>query len=311
MGVNRKERLVEGLTRTVFARSVLVEQPAAYPSTYPSAPSALHRPLGHHGEQNGHNGHDGRIGHLGGVDRDGIREPGCADLDTDVDLDVDTAEAAEIVGDDVRLSSLEPYMVRGFHEQFVKPVFDRLVGSVLLVMASPVIAGAALALRPQIGEGEVLLGQERVGRHGKPFKMYKLRTMRPDRRRRQVPFDGPDRRSCHKSVADPRHTPRGLVVRSLSIDELPQLWNVVKGEMSLVGPRPELVSQVQLHGLHDHPRHRVKPGVTGLWQVSQDRNRPIHEHLEPDVAYMLHITFWGDLTILARTVRAVVSGHGS
>jgi lipopolysaccharide/colanic/teichoic acid biosynthesis glycosyltransferase len=309
MGVKRKERLVEGLTRTVFARPVLVEQPAAYPSTYPSTPSALHRPLGHHGEQNGHNGHDGRVGHLGGdADLDIDLE---LEADVEADVEVDVGEAAEIVGDDVRLSSLEPYMVRGFHEQFVKPVFDRLIGSVLLVMASPVIAGAALALRPQIGDGEVLLGQERVGRHGKPFKMYKLRTMRPDRRRRQVPFDGPDRRSCHKSVADPRHTPRGLIVRSLSIDELPQLWNVVKGEMSLVGPRPELVSQVQLHGLHDHPRHRVKPGVTGLWQVSQDRNRPIHEHLEPDVAYMLHITFWGDLTILARTVRAVVSGHGS
>ena len=214
-------------------------------------------------------------------------------------------------GDEVHLSDIEPYFVRGFHEQWLKPLFDRIVGSVLLVAATPVIAGAALALRPQIGEGEVFIIQQRVGRDGKPFKMYKLRTMRPDRRRRQVPFEGPDRRMRHKSQADPRHTSRGLIIRSLSIDELPQLWNVVKGEMSLVGPRPELVAQVERHGLRGHPRHRVRPGITGLWQVSEERNHPIHEHLEPDVAYMLHITFWGDLTILARTVRAVVCGHGS
>jgi lipopolysaccharide/colanic/teichoic acid biosynthesis glycosyltransferase len=72
-----------------------------------------------------------------------------------------------------------------------------------------------------------------------------------------------------------------------------------------------LVAQVERHGLETHPRHRVKPGITGLWQVSPERNQPIHEHLEADVAYTLHITFWGDLTILARTVRSVVSGHGS
>lgn len=303
MGVKRQENFVQGLTRTVFARPVLVEQPTSCPSP------VLRLPIGHRGEQNGQNGHvvrDDRAG-LDGVDDEAVDKA----VDAAVDDPAGADEPAGEVGDEVHLSALAPYMVRGFHEQFVKPIFDRVVGSVLLVAAAPVIAGAALALRPQVGEGETFLGQERVGRDGRPFTMYKLRTMRPDRRRRQIPFEGPDRRTCHKSVADPRHTPRGLLVRSLSIDELPQLWNVVKGEMSLVGPRPELVSLVERHGLRNHPRHRVKPGVTGLWQVSQDRNQPIHEHLEPDVAYMLHITFWGDLTILARTVRAVVSGHGS
>jgi lipopolysaccharide/colanic/teichoic acid biosynthesis glycosyltransferase len=209
------------------------------------------------------------------------------------------------------LSTVEPYIVRGCHERWLKPLFDRLVAAALLLVAMPVVLVAALALRPQIGPGGVFLHQVRVGRDGRPFRMLKLRTMRPDRRARALPYEGPDRRRAHKTAADPRHTPRGRVVRKLSIDELPQLWNVVKGEMSLVGPRPELVALVEREGLFGHPRHRVKPGITGPWQISEDRNRPLYEHLERDIAYMLHITMWGDLSILVRTVRAVVRGHGS
>ena len=147
-----------------------------------------------------------------------------------------------MVSDDLALvdplwARVQPYLVPGLHERWVKPVLDRVLAFVLLLIALPIIVIAALALRSQIGEGGALLTQQRMGRGGRPFTMYKLRTMRPDRRRRQVPFDGPDRRVRHKTVQD-RATPAGMFVRKLSIDEPSQLWNVVKGDMSLVGPRP-------------------------------------------------------------------------
>ena len=205
---------------------------------------------------------------------------------------------------------VQPYLMPGLFERCVKPAFDRVLAFVLLLIALPIIVIAALALRSQVGKGGALIPQQRVGRGGHPFTMYKLRTMRPDRRHRHVPFDGPDRRVRHKTVHDPRHTPRGMLVRKLSIDELPQLWNVVKGDMSLVGPRPELCERVD-GGLRSHPRHQVKPGLTGPWQISADRNRPIRESLDRDLAYVLHITLWGDLMILARTAAVVFRGHGS
>jgi lipopolysaccharide/colanic/teichoic acid biosynthesis glycosyltransferase len=212
---------------------------------------------------------------------------------------------------DFFLASVQPYVVRGLHERWIKPVLDRVLALVLLLVAVPVMVVTAAALHSQIGTGGVLIRQQRVGLNGRPFAMLKLRTMRADRRRGHHPYEGPDRRRSHKTLADPRHTPRGRAVRRLSIDELPQLWNVLRGEMSLVGPRPELLEVIERNGLVDHARHRVKPGLTGPWQVSADRNLPLHEHLDRDLAYLLHITLWGDLVFLARTVGAVVRRQGS
>lgn len=209
------------------------------------------------------------------------------------------------------LARIEPYIVHGLHERCTKPLIDRAAGFALLVCAAPVMGAAALVLRRQIGPGGMLLRQQRIGRGGRPFELLKLRTMKPDRRQRNLPYQGPERRLRHKCTDDPRHTRWGRIVRKLSIDELPQLWNVVRGDMSLVGPRPELLELAHRNGLASHPRHRIKPGLTGPWQISADRDRALHECLERDLGYLIHITLWGDLVILGRTVGAVVQGRGS
>jgi lipopolysaccharide/colanic/teichoic acid biosynthesis glycosyltransferase len=198
----------------------------------------------------------------------------------------------------------------GLYVRAVKPALDVVGGLVLSLTTAPVVLGALIVARVLLGPG-VLLRQPRVGRGGRVFGMYKIRTMRPDRRLRQLPFDGPERRTLHKRSDDPRHTTIGRFLRKWSIDELPQLWNVVLGDMSLVGPRPELASVVDHYDLWDHPRHRVRPGVTGLWQVSDLRAAPLHESVHVDVDYLRNVTLASDARILVGTVRALRNGNGS
>ncbi|MEZ5261369.1 MAG: sugar transferase [Acidimicrobiales bacterium] len=157
----------------------------------------------------------------------------------------------------------------------------------------------------------MLLRQPRVGKDGTVFPMYKIRTMKPDRRLNQVPFEGPERRQSHKRDDDPRHTPVGRLLRKYSIDELPQFWNVLRGDMSLVGPRPELVSVVDRYDLWDHPRHRVKPGLTGPWQVSTYRSVPLHENMHLDIDYVREQSLRGDVAVLRATVVALTRALGS
>ena len=199
--------------------------------------------------------------------------------------------------------------VVGIYDRFFKRCID-LVGSLFcLVVLLPVIAGAALAVRLMLGPN-IFFCQERVGRNGKTFRMIKFRSMQHDRRSDNADFDGSDRRQTHKSLNDPRHTPVGRFIRKWSLDELPQLFNVVKGDMSLVGPRPELVRVAQAHNLVDHPRHLVRPGITGLWQVSRERSSLLHENVHIDTEYVTHVTFIGDTKILLRTVGAVLHARG-
>ena len=198
------------------------------------------------------------------------------------------------------------------YERVVKPVLDRALALVLLVVLSPLIALVALAVRFTLG-APVLYAQERVGQGGKPFTMWKFRTMRPDRRRAQRPFEGADRRRTHKSVDDPRHTPLGRILRAYSLDELPQLWNVLRGELSLVGPRPELVEVVSRYEEWQHRRHDVRPGITGLWQVTERGDeRPMHECVAIDLRYVARVAFRTDVWILAMTLPVVLGlrrGH--
>jgi lipopolysaccharide/colanic/teichoic acid biosynthesis glycosyltransferase len=238
------------------------------------------------------------------------------------------------------------------YERLVKPVFDRVAASFLLLLFLPMLLGIALLVRLQLGPG-VIYRQERIGRNGQPFQMLKFRTMHPDRRRNgdgrlradrragadrradtdrrqaQLGFDGPERRRGgdrrlgerrqepsgrrhdHKSPSDPRHTPLGRFLRRSSLDELPQLINVVRGELSLVGPRPELPEVVELYEPWQHARHWVKPGITGLWQIT-DRatGDPMHEHVETDLRYVQQLTARVDLRILLATM-PVVLGLGT
>ena len=198
---------------------------------------------------------------------------------------------------------------RGAYLRFWKPAMDRIVGAALLLGALPVLGVVAVAVRRRIGS-PVLFRQARCGRNGEPFDVLKFRTMRTDRRmdRRTV---AEDRRVTHKSEEDPRHTDLGRRLRKWSLDELPQLWNVVRGEMSLVGPRPELVDIVDRYEPWQHQRHLVRPGLTGLWQISRRGEGLMHLYTDIDLEYVATVSFRTDLKILMRTIPAALSRSGS
>ena len=184
-----------------------------------------------------------------------------------------------------------------------KRIVDLVLASAALVLFSPVFVVLAITVRAKLGPGGVIFRQPRVGRNGQSFDIYKFRSMLPDRRVESRPFVGADRRRTHKCDNDPRHTPFGRFIRATSLDELPQLLNVIKGDMSLVGPRPELVSVADQTGLTSHPRHRERPGITGLFQVSELRStNKISAGLHLDISYVTDVRLRRDLTILWRTI---------
>jgi lipopolysaccharide/colanic/teichoic acid biosynthesis glycosyltransferase len=190
------------------------------------------------------------------------------------------------------------------YERFVKPLIDRIAAAVVLLAVVPTVALVAVAVRVRLGSG-VIFRQRRVGRDGRPFTMYKFRTMHPDRRHQRVER-APERRLTHKHPEDPRLTPLGRFLRKWSLDELPQLWNVVRGDMSLVGPRPELVDIVDKYEDWQHGRHQVKPGLTGLWQVSARGDGPMHQNTHLDLAYVRRVRFLSDCKILLLTIPALL-----
>ncbi len=192
-----------------------------------------------------------------------------------------------------------------WYQRWGKPAFDRAVGLVVVIALVPLFLLVALAVRATLG-APVLYRQRRIGLRGVEFDILKFRTMLPDRRRSRQPFEGPDRRRTHKSDEDPRHTRLGRFLRMSSLDELPQLWNVVRGDLSLVGPRPELTEIVERYEPWQHARHVVKPGVTGLWQVTRRGDGLMHEHVEVDLRYVEDLSFRTDLKILVLTLPAVL-----
>jgi len=197
----------------------------------------------------------------------------------------------------------------GLYVDVVKPTLDRVFALVMLAILSPVILLAALALRCTLGRG-IIYRQRRVGRDGVLFTVLKFRTMQPDRRQRHVSVER-DRRVTHKSPDDPRHTRLGRVMRATGIDELPQLVNVLRGEMSIVGPRPELPTVVERYEPWEHARHVVKPGITGLWQI-RERGRGVRmqECVDIDLEYVDSIGCWTDLRILAATPHHLLRCRG-
>ena len=187
---------------------------------------------------------------------------------------------------------------------------DLLMASLLLIILAPVllfIAGVTwLDTR-----GSVIYRQRRIGRYGDTFTMYKFRTMTPDRRQERQPYTGSERRRAHKTAADPRVTRTGKLMRRTSLDELPQLFNVVRGEMSLVGPRPELPEIASAYEPWQHQRHLVLPGITGWWQTHGRSGLMMHEHTDLDIYYVENISFAMDVRILFGTVRALASRAGA
>ncbi len=197
----------------------------------------------------------------------------------------------------------------GAYRRSIKPIFDRIAGMVFSILTFPIVAVAVLAIWAQLGR-HAIYKQKRIGRGGEEFIVFKLRTMRPDRRDAEVlSFDGVDRRVNHKSPDDPRHVPLGRFLRKWSIDELPQFWNVALGHMSLVGPRPELPHIVARYEAWQHRRHEVKPGITGLWQVSERGEGPMHEATDVDIEYVDSISLRGDLKLLLLTIPAAMGSQ--
>ena len=191
--------------------------------------------------------------------------------------------------------------------RFVKAAFDRCVGTLLLLVAAPIILGAGAIVR-LTSRGPAFFTQTRVGIDGAPFAMYKLRSMYEDAEERlaelQEHNDGNG--LLFKLHDDPRVTRVGRVLRRLSIDELPQLWNVLRGEMSLVGPRPPLPREVAEYENDTRRRLLVQPGMTGMWQVSGRSNLSWEESVQRDLYYVENWTPVLDLMILWRTFRVVV-----
>lgn len=199
--------------------------------------------------------------------------------------------------------------VQGDYVRIWKPGIDRMLVMILILLSAPGMVLIAVIIRITLGRG-VFYRQSRVGQHGRPFKVLKFRTMLPDRRRTQVPISFPDRRCTHKAKNDPRHTSVGRFLRRWSLDELPQLFNVARGQMSLIGPRPELPSVVARYEPWQHIRHNVKPGMTGLWQVVARGVDPMEKRIDLDIYYVQSLSPIFDLKILMATAKAVIARRG-
>jgi lipopolysaccharide/colanic/teichoic acid biosynthesis glycosyltransferase len=194
----------------------------------------------------------------------------------------------------------------------VKRMLDVGAATFLLTMAAPLLGLIALMVRVD-SPGSVLLRQERVGRDMRTFKMYKFRSMVADADQMQAALVHLNQAHAplFKIRDDPRMTTVGRLLRRLSLDELPQLINVVRGEMSLVGPRPPLQREVEEDHLRQRLRLRFTPGMTGLWQVSGRSELPYETMLHLDFTYMRTWSPLLDLKILLRTLPAVVLGQGA
>ena len=183
----------------------------------------------------------------------------------------------------------------------MSPTLDRALAALALVATGPLLALAVAAIRLE-GGGPAIYRQRRVGRDGQPFELFKLRTMVSG-----AEWIGP---GLAVDEGDPRITRVGTVLRRLSLDELPNLINVVRGEMALVGPRPTIQVQVDRYTERQRRRLEVRPGITGWAQINGRAALPWHERIELDVWYVDHRSLRLDLTILVRTVELLVSGRG-
>jgi exopolysaccharide biosynthesis polyprenyl glycosylphosphotransferase len=193
-----------------------------------------------------------------------------------------------------------------------KAVFDRVGAALLLVLFAPVLAAVAVAVRLD-SPGPVFFRQVRVGRYGREFQIYKFRTMHTDAERRLADVRHLNEQDgvLFKIRDDPRITRVGRHLRRLSLDELPQLFNVMGGTMSLVGPRPPLQREVAAYPRDARRRLAVRPGMTGLWQVSGRSDLPWEEAVRLDLRYVENWSLTLDLVILLRTLTAVWRGAGA
>jgi exopolysaccharide biosynthesis WecB/TagA/CpsF family protein len=194
----------------------------------------------------------------------------------------------------------------------MRKALDITVASAAVVALAPVFLGTALAIKFE-SKGPIFFKQTRVGKDGKTFSMYKFRSMVIDAEKLRADLMATSDRDgiCFKSRTDPRITRVGRIIRRLSIDELPQVFNVLRGDMAIVGPRPALPNEVAAYPVRAYGRLSVKPGITGVWQVSGRAEIGFDQMIDMDLAYAGSRTVLLDIILIAMTFRAVISGRGA
>jgi len=202
--------------------------------------------------------------------------------------------------------------IHGFAYEVAKRFIDAAAALTILIVTAPLFGITALAILLEDGL-PIIVSQRRVGRAGREFSMHKFRSMRKDADQRfeEVQHLNEVSGPLFKVRSDPRRTRVGRVIRALSIDELPQLFNVLLGHMSLVGPRPPLPREVRQYTTRMKRRLEVTPGITGLWQVNGRSELPFDQMLDLDIEYIERRSIWLDLKIMAKTIPAVLSRRGA
>ena len=218
-----------------------------------------------------------------------------------------------MMAQEVKKVKLDPSKVKGrlvYHT--VKRGFDILASGVALVLLSPLFGVLTVKIKKEDG-GPAFYSQTRIGKNGKPFKMWKFRSMvvnadqMIDQLEDQNEIDG----AMFKIKDDPRITKIGHTIRKYSLDELPQLWNVLIGDMSLVGPRPPLPSEVEEYTDYDKQRLLVMPGCTGLWQATKRNEADFDEMVWLDIVYINHSGILEDLKLIIKTVLVMIHPNGA
>jgi exopolysaccharide biosynthesis polyprenyl glycosylphosphotransferase len=194
----------------------------------------------------------------------------------------------------------------------LKRTLDLVLSSFILLMLSPILIAIAIAIKIT-APGPVFYRSDRIGKKGRVFKCIKFRTMvvDADRKRAEIMHLNEREGILFKVTNDPRITPIGRILRKYSLDELPQFFNVLKGDMSIVGPRPPIGSEVRQYKLDHLRRLDVMPGITGLWQVYARQDPSFDSYISLDLAYVENWNIWLDLKIILRTVTVVFAGTGS
>jgi exopolysaccharide biosynthesis polyprenyl glycosylphosphotransferase len=209
---------------------------------------------------------------------------------------------------------LRPLRLQGLtgRERLAKRAMDILLAGIALFLAAPMMLLVAIAIKLE-SRGPVLFKQRRVGEGGRLFYIYKFRSMvvNAEALQHTVNQTTVDGKTLHKHKNDSRVTRVGQIIRKTSLDELPQLLNIIKGDMSLVGPRPELPWLVEQYETWQRERFVVPQGLTGWWQVTGRSDKPCHLSTEDDIYYVEHYSLWLDIKIMAMTIPALLKGKGA
>lgn len=238
---------------------------------------------------------------------------GRADLEKQGDLDnLRFFSENDIKMDNIIFLNAED-IKRKYVYRFLKRLMDILGSIIGLLILSPLFVIIALAIKKEEKNGPVFFSQIRIGKNGNEFKMYKFRSMCVDAevKLKELLKYNEVEGAMFKIKDDPRVTKIGKFVRKTSIDELPQLFNVLKGDMSLVGPRPPLEREVKEYSTYDKQRLVIKPGCTGIWQISGRNNVGFNEMVNMDIRYIRNLSILNDIKIILKTAWIMIKPNGA